>query len=319
MTHALADIVAPSVAAHLRQTARQTGVLALGAINYDEIFMLPGGLRDDGATHVTKKQVLAGGHAGNCASALAGLGLSTSIMGAVGKDDMGAWLLEDLEERNIDTTYVTRTEEPTGRAVIPVFESGHFMIIERGANDALTDLDPDELVGFDMVALFDPALSVLERLADRLERSVGGPDIYWTPGGHYVRHPVVRRLLPHLRAIFVNTAEATDLEKAHGSVVKQATQTRIVETQGAAGAICTLGTERAHAGGFMTDCVDPTGAGDHFAACFMLADQAELPLADCLKIANLGGMIAVQTVGARAPDFSLERLETEIAAHGVGR
>ncbi|MGI9506104.1 MAG: carbohydrate kinase family protein, partial [Geminicoccaceae bacterium] len=186
----------------LRVAAARTTVAAIGAVNYDEIFMLTGGLRDDGIAHVSVKRVLAGGHAANCASALAQLEFSTAVIGSVGKDGMGRWLIRDLKKRGIDVSGVLAVDAPTGRAIIPVFESGHFMIIERGANDALVDLPANLLTRYSMIALFDPALPALEHLAHLLSVSDRPPDVYWTPGGHYVSHPIVRRILPHLRAIF---------------------------------------------------------------------------------------------------------------------
>jgi ribokinase len=317
MTALQTSLAVPSVIDRLRLAATRNTAASIGAVNFDEIFLLAGDMRDDGASHVSDKQLLAGGHAANCASALAKLGFATSVIGAVGKDPMGRWLIDDLRARNIDTTRICEVDAPTGRAIIPVFRNSHFMILERGANDFCADLSDDVLSRFSAIAVFDPALPVLESLAERLAASPSKPDVYWTPGGHYVSQQIVVRLLPHLRAVFLNCTEASDLFRMHGAVLQRAHDTCIVETLGAAGATCRRGETRSHAPGYLTTCVDPTGAGDHFAACFILADQAGLAIDDCLRIANLGGMIAVETLGARAENFGIDRLAAEIATRGV--
>ena len=310
----LSQIAVADIFASLKQTAAATPMATIGAVNYDEIFLLPGDMRDDGASHVSKKKLLAGGHAANCASALAGLGCPTSVIGAVGRDSYGRWLIEDLKATGIDTSHVQRVHAETGRAIIPVFRDGHFMILERGANDLCQIPAPEALAAFEAFAVFDPSVSTLEKLIAAVESMRTKPDIYWTPGGHYASHAIVPSLLPHLRAVFLNVTEAEDFKRAHGKSIAQEDQVCIIETLGAAGAALRCGAEKAASPGFLTDCVDPTGAGDHFAACFILADQAGLDWADCLRLANLGGMVAVETVGARAKDLTLDRLANEIAA-----
>lgn len=317
MTATVAVAPALTLADRLRRTAARLRTVAVGAVNYDEIFILPGRMRDDGAAHVSEKRLVAGGHAANCASALVRLGFDTSVAGAVGNDPMGRWLTEDLRMRGIDVSRIATVNAPTGHAIIPVFENGHFMILERGANEGATKLPDDLFSKFGVIALFDPAVEMLEALADRLAKVESAPDIYWTPGGYYVDHPIVRRLLPHLRAVFLNSAEASDLRRSHGVAELATSGTLIVETKGADGATCHVAGTEIHKQGFVTDCVDPTGAGDHFAACFMLADQARLALQDCLAIGNLGGMVAVETIGARAENFGIERIVAEISARGM--
>lgn len=319
MTTALDEASRPSDVARLIAAAARTRVLAIGAINYDEIFVMSSRLRDDSASYVTSKRVLPGGHAGNCATALAQLGLRTSILGAVGNDFAGYWLREDLARRGVDTSLVQVLEAPTGRATIPVFSDSHFMILERGANDALREVPPAVLRGFDAIALFDPPLDVLERLVALVRQGERLPDIYWTPGGHYCSREITTRLLPLVRCAFLNVAETASLDASFPGALEQARATMIVETRGARGAVCRVDGRVYQSAGFATACVDPTGAGDLFAACFLLADRADLPMAECLSVANAGGMIAVETVGARSPNLDLDRLVERITRVGALR
>jgi ribokinase len=308
----LARIADPGVIGALRETAARSRIAAIGAVNYDEIFILPGKMRDDGASYVTEKRLLAGGHAANCASALAGLGCHSAVIGAVGRDALGRWLIEDLIAHGIDVSHVAEVDAPTGRAIIPVFEDSHFMILERGANEHFVQSDPSTLEQFDALTVFDPGIAALESLIGLLSDMRSPPAVYWTPGGRYASDPILPRMCPFLQALFLNVAEAEDFRRHHRDSIAAYPDIVLVETYGASGATCTASTHMAHAPGFLTTCVDPTGAGDHFAACFILADQAGLPWSTSLQIANLGGMIAVETVGARARDLTLDRIEAEI-------
>jgi ribokinase len=49
--------------------------------------------------------------------ALSKLGIQTSIVGRVGNDEQGKWLLRELKENGADVTGVRRDEYPTGTAV----------------------------------------------------------------------------------------------------------------------------------------------------------------------------------------------------------
>ncbi len=75
----------------------------------------------------------------------------------------------------------------------------------------------------------------------------------------------------------------------------------MVETRGSDGASCRFADREIFVPGFAAACVDPTGAGDLFASCFILSDLTGLPVDTGLAVANTGGMIAVETVGACRP------------------
>ncbi len=216
---AMKQVLEAASGTHLTDTlasaARTNRVLVVGAINYDELFLLPGKLRDDCAWHAGDKQILPGGHAGNCASALTQLGLETALLGAVGDDAFGHFLLDDLSARGVDTSLVRMSDQPTGRAIIPIFEDGHFMVLERGANDTLGEVPADLLEDFDAVALFDPPLAVLQQIAAHARRNAAAAPCYCTPSGHFSGHPQAGDIARDFRCLFLNTAEA---ERMNGHV-----------------------------------------------------------------------------------------------------
>lgn len=81
-----------------------------------------------------------GGKSSNQAAAAALLGADVALIGHVGNDDHGRFLLDRARAAGVDTTRVTALDETaTGTAVIAVDEHGeNFIIVSPGANARLT-------------------------------------------------------------------------------------------------------------------------------------------------------------------------------------
>ncbi|MBS3815826.1 MAG: hypothetical protein KGY45_04610, partial [Hadesarchaea archaeon] len=95
-----------------------------------------------------------GGGAANFAVAISRLGLSSGFIGHVGDDDFGKEILEDLENKGVDSSQVTIVDESTGIAfILTSSDRGRFLIEYRGANKYLSpnDLVDDYLEGGDVI------------------------------------------------------------------------------------------------------------------------------------------------------------------------
>jgi ribokinase len=85
--------------------------------------------------------------------------------------------------------------------------------------------------------------------------------------------------------------------------------TEIIQTLGADGSTARRGdAEPVHAPGERVDLLDPTGAGDAFAAAYLLATLAGLPLDRRLAVGNISGALAVTAIGARGRLCTLQDL-----------
>lgn len=298
----------------MRAAAASARVLVVGSLNVDLILEVDGQQPpDEGAVPVRRAVTAVGGHAGNCAAALAALGVSVTVAGAVGADDDGDLLVKDLRDRGVEVGAVRRRgDQPTGRVVIPVFGEHHYMLLIRGANDSFGAADlADALDGdFDAVMLFDPSIAALRAIPQaRTARQL----LCWTPGGVYSADPVASEVLPHCDVVFVNRTEQAQLGRHVAEVAGE-----LVVTLGAAGA-------RLHYGGLTVavpaqrvPVVDPTGAGDAFSASYLVAKLAGLTQRNCLAVASVSGALAVGAVGARSrlatlPDLlaCVSKTETE--------
>ncbi|MGI8664565.1 MAG: carbohydrate kinase family protein [Jatrophihabitans sp.] len=281
----------------LRQAAQASRVLVIGTLNHDEILVADHNPGDEGAVLVRQSITAPGGHAGNCASALAALGVQVALLAAVGADPTGDLLVADLREHRVDVSGVARiADAPTGRVVIPVLGEHHFMLLLPGANDRLSAEHVRQALATDHDALvvFDPALAALAEVFADAGGSPATGNIFWTPGGIYAHQAAEHRHLARCRSVLVNRNEWQAIEPA-----LPPEPTEVIQTLGPAGASARCRGELVQAAGEVVSMLDPTGAGDAFAAGYVLAALAGLPLARRLAVGNICGALAVTAIGAR--------------------
>ena len=116
-------------------------VVVVGSLNVDltvrtERFPQPGETLTGSELHTAP-----GGKSSNQAVAAATLGSDVRIVGALGDDDNGAFLLREAEDAGVDVSGVRRLDDhATGSAMIVVDASGeNTIIVSPGANGALSD------------------------------------------------------------------------------------------------------------------------------------------------------------------------------------
>ncbi|KVD87343.1 carbohydrate kinase [Burkholderia sp. ABCPW 14] len=291
--------------ATLPRVARQASVLVVGSLNVD-LLLYSDVSPSEGDSLPVRAITLPGGHAGNCASALAALGLAVSIVAAVGDDADGERLLVDLDQRGIDTRFVRRVAHAhTGRAIIPVLgpERRNYMLLDRGANESLTADDVRAALSgvahCDAVMLFDPSIDALARTIALARARHPAAALCWTPSGMYSRDPLALPLLPRCDVVFANAREFAHLCGQDGRVLDALNAVDVVVTLGERGALSRHRGVETRAPAHSCKVVDPTGAGDAFASAYLLARLAGLDAAGRLRLGNAGGACAVGTRGAR--------------------
>lgn len=88
-----------------------------------------------------------GGKGANQAYAAAKLGGKVKMCGAVGKDGFGETLIESLKSVGVDVTHIKTVQGiSTGVAVIVVTNGSNRIILDKGANALLTEMDIDEFL-----------------------------------------------------------------------------------------------------------------------------------------------------------------------------
>ncbi|KVN03123.1 MULTISPECIES: PfkB family carbohydrate kinase [unclassified Burkholderia] len=291
--------------ATLPRVAQQAGVLVVGSLNID-LLLYSDASPSEGDSLPVRAIALPGGHAGNCASALAALGLAVSIVAALGDDADGDRLLTDLDARGIDTRFVRRVAHAhTGRAIIPVLgpERRNYMLLDRGANESLAAADVRAALSgvarCDALMLFDPSADALAQTFALARAHHPAAALCWTPSGMYSRDPVALPLLPQCDVVFANAREFAHLREQDDRVLDALDGVDVVVTLGERGALSRHRGVETRAPAHPCEVVDPTGAGDAFASAYLLARLAGLDAADRLRLGNAGGACAVGTRGAR--------------------
>lgn len=296
---------------------RPPRVLVVGDLITDVVAVLAGPPAT-GSDTPAEIRFTGGGQAANTAAWLGALGVPVTLVGAVGDDGPGRDRVAELESGGVDCAVTRVPDAPTGTVVVLATPAERTMVTERGANlrlapeavDAALDAAPDaghlHLSGYTLLdAGSRPA--GLRALAAARERglTVSVDAASAAP----LRRVGAAAFLTWVRGVdllLVNAEEATvlagGLDPAAQGRVLSASARRVVVKRGAAGAVwvdrdATIAVAPAR----RISVVDPTGAGDAFAAGLLVAWLTGASPEAALRRAGDLGASAVGQVGARPP------------------
>ncbi|MGE5591212.1 MAG: carbohydrate kinase family protein [Bacillota bacterium] len=110
------------------------GVLCVGTVNLDRIYLVTNLPTRDGGAWIRSRFVTGGGVEGNVASAVARLGHAASVISRVADDEEGRLAIADLAERGVDCrgVQVVQTEDGTPFCLIYIDPNGDRMIVCGG-------------------------------------------------------------------------------------------------------------------------------------------------------------------------------------------
>ncbi|MBV0901011.1 carbohydrate kinase family protein [Haloarcula salina] len=270
-------------------------VICAGHVNWDVTLHVDRLPEPDGEGRITDRSQSGGGSATNAAVALAGLGADPLVFGSVGRDDHGENARRELAEAGVET-HLIESSEPTTVKYLIVDENGDVAVLGNdGANEAFraADLPADALAGADHLHLTgqDPDT------AARLARDAAAADIpvSFDPGRR-LPYRDYTAVLSHASVLFCNDREA-DHAREHGLFESVST---VVVKHGDCGATAHTGDRTVTTPGCPVETVDTAGAGDAFAAGFIVATRRGDDIDRALAVANACGALATQTNGARA-------------------
>ncbi|MGI9861505.1 sugar kinase [Moorella naiadis] len=273
---------------------------------------------------VDEIRLATGGGAANTAVVLQKLGVPTAIIGRVGADDLGDFVMASLAGKGVDVSGIHRDDEKsTGSSIVLTAPDGERSFISKlGANAAVCaeDIDWPQLgnsqilhIGYAMVLpSFDgaPAAAVLQKTKEMgITTSV---DTGWDPSGRWWESlapylPYTDIFLPSLAEAEMLTGKQDYREMAR--VFLEAGAGVVALKLGEQGSyICTRATEFL-VPPFNVACVDATGAGDAFAAGFLAGWLKGLSLEETARLANATGALATTAVGATAGVTGWEQVQ----------
>ncbi len=273
-------------------------IVVLGDLNLDVRAELPAAFPWGGEQRTTVEAV-PGGSAGNFARTAAREGAAVVFIGCVGDDLAGDLLVRSLETLGVEAC-VKRAALPTGTIVSLWTGAERTILCSRGANDGLDALwiTEDPFRGADHLHLsgysfLSPSQRAAARRAIAIARSRGMTISVDPPPANLVREFGVAAFLEELEAVdwlFPNVEEGKALtgESDREGIVNALAKGFSVGslTLGKDGSLAWRGEERARFASEPLEVVDTTGAGDAFAAGFVVACLTGASLSEANRRGN---------------------------------
>jgi ribokinase len=296
-----------------RKTIRQPSIVVLGDINLDIMGRVRGWPRPGEDCLAQKLEIRCGGVGANCAFGLARWGVAAQLVGCIGLDAFGDYVLKALRESKVGVRHLQRTNAAiTGIFYINVTPDGERTFFGgRGAN-ALLRLPPRSAVFRSGAAAAHIAgHSFLDRgpaqAAANLIKVIharGGwvsLDVGMEPS-----KAIPQKILQITRSVdilLVSLDEAAALTGTRDpfqafAALREAGAREVVLKVGRRGCIICAGSWPMLIPSFSVRSVDSTGAGDAFVAAFLQARWRGWPTIEAAIAANAAGALATTVVGA---------------------
>jgi sugar/nucleoside kinase (ribokinase family) len=282
-------------------------------------------------SHMGPAREISGGSAANTAAGVAALGSRAGFIGQVAPDQLGGFYRHDLTAAGVEfTTPANDFGVPTARSMVLVTPDGHrTMNTFLGAAQHLPPqaLDEDQIASAAILYLegylWDPETPRYAMVRAIEVAHEAGRKVAFTLSDSFCidRHRDGFNALidaGKIDILFANEAEiqalamVPHLETAVAAVREKVTT--LVVTRSEHGALATCGSERAEVSAEPVDkVVDTTGAGDLFAAGFLVGEARGLGLEKSLKLGAIAAAEVISHYGAR-PEADLKALAGSVLA-----
>lgn len=246
--------------------------------------------------HGTRMAEFRGGKGANQAVAAARLGADVAMVGCVGRDARARFLLDGLDAEGIDRTFVSDVDAPTGVALITVDPEDVSIVVVSGANSALSEqhvVEATEVIAHADVLLLQgesPAATALA--AARLARA-NDTTVVFNPAPV---NDVADAVMPLADVVMVNRHESELL----GPQIAVSPVKILVTTLGSEGCEVTVDGQPVDIAPLAANVVDPTGAGDSFAAAFAVRYAETGDALVAARFAAAAGACTVEGQGAQS-------------------
>jgi len=296
-------------------------ILVLGDINADIIGRVTSWPEPGQECLAERVELHCGGVGTNCALALRRWGVSVELIGCVGEDAFGEFLLKTLAAVGVNVRGVRRTAMAmTGMLYINVTRDGQRTFFgSRGANQFVRRLGKREssvlesaeaasLMGYSFMTKGGAAAARQVIAAVRRNNGLVSLDVGVEPSQKIPRE--ILRVAKTVDLFFVSSDEAAmltgyrDPENAFKSLLKRGIP-QVVMKLGKRGCLIVDDGKVRRVPSFRVGVVDSTGAGDAFTAAFLQARLRRWHINEAALAANAAGAAAASVVGAG------ERLPTQ--------
>ncbi|PVZ82711.1 ribokinase [Serratia sp. S1B] len=261
---------------------------------------------------------IGGGPAATAAVAAARLGAEVDFIGRVGDDATGRTLLAELNDYEVNVSYVRRYPQArSSQSAILVDAQGERIIINHPSPDLPDDaswLNDIDFSQYDVV-LADVRWHQGALTAFTLARRAGVTTLLDADVTPQDIHPLVA-LADH--AAFsepglLRMTQETDIERAL-RLAKNDKNGQIYVTQGKHGCFWLENEQLKHQPGFKVDVVDTTGAGDVFHGALAVALGSQPNITQAVRYANAVAALKCTRPGGRAGIPNCDQIDSFLAS-----
>jgi len=285
-------------------------IVVIGSMNQD-IIMKISRMPDLGESMMVDECILAaGGKGSNQAVQAAKLGANVSMIGSVGKDTMGEFLLTEAEKFHVDVTHVKRSNAPTGMADAHVLPDGHlFCTVVKGANFELKTEDvtmaESLLKSADIVILQNEIPREVDYYVVDKAEEFGYKVIYnAAPAREMSRHYIAKCdivVVNEVEAGFYCGTKIDSVEEAKVEALKMSMEmgNDWIITLGATGSVVASNKEVIFIPSYRVKAIESLGAGDSYIGALAYALLSGLSLFEGCRFATACSALTVMKCGAQ--------------------
>jgi len=256
--------------------------------------------------------VFPGGKGANQAIACAKLGATVRMVGCVGNDANGRFLLDNFLTQSVDIENVSVLNGiSSGVAPILIAENDNRIVVVPGANGKVTceivDSAKEILLGSDMVML---------------QLEIPMVTVEYTAAFCYENHiPIIlnpapaqrlsKQLINNVTYITPNEIEITQVFNNSFEKVIADFPNKVIMTAGSQGTYFHNGTSIVHTPAQKVEVVDTTGAGDTFNGALAIGISEGMKLQDAIVFASKAASLSIKKLGAQSAMPTRTELENE--------
>ncbi len=274
-----------------------------------------------------------GGCSINTAATFAKMGLRTAAFSKIGRDLTGKRVVEDIEERGVDSCLLVQSEQYASgiSVIITGFTGDRTILVSRGAATHICDEDiPREQMAearwLYIGSLHGESGAMFGNIAAFAAEQ--GVRVAINPGSTQLEQGIegLGETLRQATVMFLNRAEAyklTGVEPLRGPsderqmlrMLYQAGCQNVVMTVGSAGSWGYDGGSFYTIPAYPTEVVSTVGAGDAFAAACVVALDKGLQLNEAMRIGAANAASVVSQFGAKEGILSWQDAEDFVRVH----
>ncbi len=283
-------------------------ILVVGSLNADLVARAPRFPQPGETISGEDLRVIPGGKGANQAVAAARLGANVSLLGRVGNDNFGDFLLENLKQNRVDSSLVQRDDSSTGTAIIIVDSNGqNSIVLSAGANGnvSIADVDNSPFTNYQLLLLqLEIPLPAVLRAAQRAKENNVRVILNPAPAQQLPDELIALAdyIIPNETELSLLTSQKIEdipsAESAARDLLGRGARNVIV-TLGSKGALLVNSETSKQIHTFKVEVVDTTAAGDAFIGGFATSLLENKSLEEAVRFGCACGALATTKFGAQ--------------------